>query len=41
MSVFENIRCGLLWSHGYRYSFWHLLGRQKALNDAAEQLLER
>ena len=25
MSVFENIRCGLLWSHGYRYSFWNLL----------------
>ena len=41
MSVFENIRCGLLWSHGYRYSFWNLLGRQKALNEAAEQLLER
>jgi len=41
MSVFENIRCGLLWSQGYRYSFWHLLGRQKALNEAADQLLER
>jgi branched-chain amino acid transport system ATP-binding protein len=32
MSVFENIRCGLLWSQGYRYSFWHLLGQQKELN---------
>jgi branched-chain amino acid transport system ATP-binding protein len=41
MTVFENIRCGLLWSHGYRYSFWRLLGQQKALNQAAEQLLER
>jgi branched-chain amino acid transport system ATP-binding protein len=41
MSVFENIRCGLLWSHGYRYSFWNLLGRQQALNAAAGQLLER
>ena len=41
MTVFENIRCGLLWSHGYRYSFWHLLGRQKELNHTAEQLLER
>jgi branched-chain amino acid transport system ATP-binding protein len=41
MSVFENIRCGLLWSQGYRYSFWNLLGRQKALNEAADQLLER
>jgi len=41
MTVFENLRCGLLWSRGYRYSFWHLLGRQKALNIAAEVLLER
>jgi branched-chain amino acid transport system ATP-binding protein len=40
MSVFENIRCGLLWSHGYRYSFWNLLGRQTELNLAAERLLE-
>jgi branched-chain amino acid transport system ATP-binding protein len=41
MTVFENIRCGLLWSKGYRYSFWNLLSRQKALNEAADQLLER
>jgi branched-chain amino acid transport system ATP-binding protein len=41
MSVFENIRCGLLWSRGYGYSFWHLLGRESALNDAAQALLER
>jgi branched-chain amino acid transport system ATP-binding protein len=41
MSVFENIRCGLLWSRGYKYSFWHLLGREKALNEESEHLLER
>jgi branched-chain amino acid transport system ATP-binding protein len=41
MSVFENVRCGLLWSHGYRYSFWRLLTQQKALNLATDQLLER
>ena len=41
MTVFENIRCGLLWSQGYRYSFWHLLGGQKKLNEAADRLLER
>ena len=40
LSVFENIRCSLLWSRGYRYSFWHALGRQRALNEATEQLLE-
>ena len=39
MSVFENVRCGLLWSRGYRYSFWHLLGRERALNEAAERPL--
>src|SRR5207247_4430650 len=39
MTVFENIRCGLLWSMGYRYSFWHLLGRQSRLNEAARRLL--
>jgi len=40
LSVFENIRCGLLWSRGYRYSFWHLLPRQRALNEEAERVLE-
>jgi branched-chain amino acid transport system ATP-binding protein len=40
MSVFENLRCALLWSRGYRYSFWSPLWRQKALNDAAGYLLE-
>ncbi len=41
MTVFENLRCSLLWAHGYKYSFWHLVGRQAALNEAAEQWLER
>ena len=40
LSAFENIRCGLLWSEGYRYSFWHTLGRQRALNAKAAALLE-
>jgi branched-chain amino acid transport system ATP-binding protein len=41
MTVFENIRCGLLWARGYRYSFWHLLGGQRALNEETDRLLER
>src|SRR5947208_1097202 len=40
LSVFENIRCSLFWSCGYRYSFWHALGRQRALNKDTERLLE-
>ena len=39
MTVFENIRCGLLWSQGYKYSFWQLVGGQRTLNEAAAQLL--
>jgi branched-chain amino acid transport system ATP-binding protein len=41
MTVFENIRCGLLWSRGYRYTSFRLLGRQTALNAESEALLER
>lgn len=41
LTVFENLRCALLWAQGYRYSFWHQLGRQKQLNEEAERLLER
>jgi branched-chain amino acid transport system ATP-binding protein len=41
MSVFENIRCALLWPMGYRYSFWHLCGRLKKVNEKAEALLEK
>ena len=41
MNVFENIRCALFWSKGYRYSFWHLLGRQKELNEQAMHVLEQ
>jgi branched-chain amino acid transport system ATP-binding protein len=41
LSVFENLRCGALWSLGYKYSFWT---RVEGLRDArmrAEQLMER
>jgi branched-chain amino acid transport system ATP-binding protein len=39
LTVFENLRGALLWSRGYRYSFWHLLPRQRGLNEATEELL--
>jgi branched-chain amino acid transport system ATP-binding protein len=41
MSVFENIRCALLWPMGYRYSFWHLCGRLNRLNEKTEEILEK
>ncbi len=40
LSVFENLRCALLWSRGYRYSFWSPLARQRALNEATDRLLD-
>ncbi len=40
MSVFENIRCSVLWSLGYRYSFWHRLGGLHDANERAEQVME-
>ncbi len=40
LSVFENLRCALLWSLGYRYSFWQRLSRLRDANDRADELLE-
>ncbi|MEX0617341.1 MAG: ABC transporter ATP-binding protein [Pseudohongiellaceae bacterium] len=39
LNVFENVRCALLWSMGYRYSFWTLLGRAEKLNQKARATL--
>ncbi len=41
MTVFENIRCGLLWKMNYRYSFWHLVDRQRDLTERTEEILEQ
>ena len=39
LSVFENIRCAVLWSMGYQYSFWKFLSRSHDANERAEQVL--
>jgi branched-chain amino acid transport system ATP-binding protein len=39
LSVFENLRCGLLWAMGYRYAFWKFLADLRDANERAEQLL--
>ncbi len=41
LSVYENIRCGVLWSAGYKYSFWHRVGALKDLKRRAEEVMER
>jgi branched-chain amino acid transport system ATP-binding protein len=40
MSVYENIRCGVLWSLGYKYSFWHNVDKLKDVNDRTAEILE-
>ncbi len=40
LSVFENLRCAVLWSLGYKYSFWRFLADAKDANDRAEEVLD-
>jgi branched-chain amino acid transport system ATP-binding protein len=40
LSVFENLRCSVLWSLGYRYSFWRFLSNLHDANARAEELME-
>jgi len=40
LSVFENLRCGVLWSLGYRYSFLKFLADLKDANDRTDELME-
>jgi len=41
LTVFENIRCGLLWALGYRYSFWQMVERQRDARERTESILEQ
>jgi branched-chain amino acid transport system ATP-binding protein len=41
LSVFENVRCGVLWSLGYRYSFWQGIERLRDARERAEEILEQ
>jgi branched-chain amino acid transport system ATP-binding protein len=41
LSVYENIRCGVLWARGYRYSFWHRVGALADVRSRAEEVMER
>ncbi len=40
LSVFENLRCGVLWSLGYKYSFFKFLADLDDANERAEELME-
>ena len=41
LSVFENIRCAVLWSLGYRYSFWQGIAKLRDARQRTEEVLEQ
>ncbi|MBV5292286.1 MULTISPECIES: ABC transporter ATP-binding protein [Curvibacter] len=41
LSVFENLRCGVLWSLGYKYTFLRFLSGLHDANERAEELMRQ
>ena len=41
LSVYENLRCAVLWSLGYSYSFWHRLGGLRDAHGAPRRCSRR
>ena len=41
LSVYENIRCAVMWSLGYKYSFWHRVGSLQDVRARSEDIVER
>jgi branched-chain amino acid transport system ATP-binding protein len=41
MSVYENLRCAVLWSLGHGYAFLRLIDRMPDVNERAQAVLER
>ena len=41
LTVFDNIRCSVLWTLGYRYSFWHRLAGLRDAQARTDEVLEQ
>ena len=41
LSVYENIRCSVLWALGYHYSFWRRVDKLRDANEQTEHTLEQ
>ena len=41
LSVFENLRCGVLWSLGYKYTFLRFLADLDDANERTEELIRQ
>ena len=40
LNVYENVRCSVLWSLGYKYSFWQDIRRLPDVKERVEEVLE-
>ncbi len=41
LSVLDNLRCAVMWSHGGGYSFWQRLSRLTAVRARAEEVMQQ
>ncbi len=41
LSVWENVRCAVLWSKGYKYSFWHHIDKLEDVRARTQEILEQ
>ena len=41
LTVFDNVRCAVLWSLGYRYSFWRRLSALSDAGERADEVIQR
>jgi len=41
LSVYENLRCAVLWGAGYKYSFWHRLSKLAEVNARVEEVIAK
>jgi branched-chain amino acid transport system ATP-binding protein len=41
LSVYENIRCSVMWCLGYRYNFWRNVAELKDANERVEKTLQQ
>jgi branched-chain amino acid transport system ATP-binding protein len=41
LSVYENIRCSVLWCLGHRYNFWRSVAKLRDANERTERTLEQ
>jgi len=41
LTVWENVRCAVLWSKGYKYSFWHNIDKLEDVRARTQEILEQ